>query len=202
VGVERPVVEVRDLEPDEQPAFAAALARGMRDNPINVAVFGEDPDRRRRRLERVFSTLFRVMTDQVPLVAIDDGIVLGGTGAALPGTCQPTTAQRLRFLPATLALGPATAGRMVRWLGAWGAKDLSEPHVHLGPLAVDAHLQGRGIGTQILQQHCRRLDEHQLVGYLETDKEVNVRLYQRHGYEVIGEEPVLGVRCWYMRRPA
>ena len=24
----------------------------------------------------------------------------------------------------------------------------------------------------------------------------------RHGYEVIGEEPVLGVRCWYMRRPA
>jgi ribosomal protein S18 acetylase RimI-like enzyme len=202
VSVERPVVEVRDLGPDEQAAFAAALARGMRDNPMTVAVFGEDPDRRHRRLEWVFSTLFRVMTDQVPLVAIDDGIVVGGTGVALPGTCQPTTAQRLRFLPGTLALGPATAGRMVRWLGAWGAKDLGEPHAHLGPLAVDAHLQGRGIGTQILQQHCRRLDEHQLVGYLETDKEVNVRLYQRHGYQVIGEGPVLGVRCWYMRRPA
>lgn len=37
---------------------------------------------------------------------------------------------------------------------------------------------------------------------VETDKEVNVRLYQRHRYEVIGEEPVLGVKCWYMRRPA
>jgi hypothetical protein len=48
VSVERPVIEMRDLGPGEETAFAAALARGMRDNPINVAVFGEDPDRRHR----------------------------------------------------------------------------------------------------------------------------------------------------------
>jgi ribosomal protein S18 acetylase RimI-like enzyme len=38
--------------------------------------------------------------------------------------------------------------------------------------------------------------------YLETDKEINVRFYERFGFEVIGEEEVLGVRNWYMYRRA
>ena len=77
----------------------------------------------------------------------------------------------------------------------------SPRHLHLGPLAVDRHLQGKGIGTQILLEHTRRLDEANAIGYLETDKNINVRLYQRFGYEVIGEADVIGVHCWFMRRP-
>jgi hypothetical protein len=84
--------------------------------------------------------------DQVPLVAIDDGIVDGGTGVALPRTCQPTAAQRLRFLSGTPALGLATAARMVRWLGAWVARDLGEPHVYLGPKAsIRVSVHGRDV---------------------------------------------------------
>jgi ribosomal protein S18 acetylase RimI-like enzyme len=41
---------------------------------------------------------------------------------------------------------------------------LDEPHVHLGPLAVDAHLQGQGIGSLIMREHCRRLDDDRDVG--------------------------------------
>ena len=40
-----------------------------------------------------------------------------------------------------------------------------------------------------------------LVGYLETDKAINVTLYERHGFVVTADEDVLGVHCWYMRRP-
>jgi len=40
-----------------------------------------------------------------------------------------------------------------------------------------------------------------LVASLETDKAVNVTLYQRHGFVVTAEEDVLGVHCWYLRRP-
>jgi hypothetical protein len=36
--------------------------------------------------------------------------------------------------------------------------------------------------------------------YLETDKTENVRFYERFGFEVIGEEPVIGVPNWFMRR--
>ena len=66
---------------------------------------------------------------------------------------------------------------------------------------VDRNLQGQGIGTQVLQWYSRQADEAGLVAYLETDKAINVTLYQRHGFEVTADEDVLGVHCWYMRRP-
>ena len=83
-----------------------------------------------------------------------------------------------------LAIGPRRAARAGSWFATWAKHDLDEPHVHLGPLAVDAHLQGRGIGTPLVAEHCRRLDEAGEIGYLETDKEQNVGFYERHGFEV------------------
>jgi ribosomal protein S18 acetylase RimI-like enzyme len=85
-------------------------------------------------------------------------------------------------------------------VAAWSARDLDERHSHLGPLAVDADLQGRGIGTRILSEYCRRLDRPGEVGYLETNKPENVRLYEHHGFTVIGTDTVIGVSNWFMRR--
>jgi len=67
---------------------------------------------------------------------------------------------------------------------------------------VDAHLKGRGIGSQILHAYCRRLDEVNLTGYLETETEDNVRFYTRFGFQVIAEQRVIGVANWFMRRPS
>jgi ribosomal protein S18 acetylase RimI-like enzyme len=123
------------------------------------------------------------------------------TGVAPAGTCQPTGTQRLRLAPNLLALGPRTAVRVGTWISTWAKRDPDEPHVHLGPLAVEPHLHGQGIGSLIMQEHCRRLDAAHAVGYLETDKAENVRFYERFGFEVIGEQPVIGVSNWFMRRP-
>jgi hypothetical protein len=62
-------------------------------------------------------------------------------------------------------------------------------------------MQGQGIGSLIMQAHCRRLDGAREVSYLETDKAQNVGFYERFGFEMIGKEPVLGVPNWFMRRP-
>jgi ribosomal protein S18 acetylase RimI-like enzyme len=198
----RPIVEVRDLLPDEIQSAVGVLCRGMRDNPMNVAVLGGDPEQRQRLLARMFASFFRVFRAQTPLVAIDDATIVGVAGVAPPGTCQPRPSQRLRALPLAKSLGPRRAARMAEQLRGWGRRDLSQPHWHLGPLAVDVHLQGRGVGTQILLEHCRRLDDANAIGYLETDKDINVRLYERHGYEVVDEAEVIGVDSWFMRRPA
>jgi ribosomal protein S18 acetylase RimI-like enzyme len=195
-------LNLRDLERSEIPAAVGVLSRGMRDNPLHVAAFGPDPERRRRNLRRMFGGLFRVLMAQPPLGAWRDGELVGVTGIAPPGTCRPGAAQQLRMLPTVLALGPRTAGRVARWLAAWSERDPDEPHSHLGPLAVDAHLQGQGIGSQILAEYTARLDAAGQLGYLETDKAENVRLYERYGFVTVEEAEVIGVPNWFMRRAA
>jgi ribosomal protein S18 acetylase RimI-like enzyme len=193
-------IEVRDLRPGEVPEAVGVLARGMRDNPLHVSAYGDDPARRRRCHARMMRGLFRAFHAQQPICAVREGLLVGVTGVAPIGTCQPSAAQRLRLLPTLVALGPRTAARVASWISTWAKHDPDEPHVHLGPVAVDAHLQGQGIGSLMMDEHCRRLDAAGEVGYLETDKRENVRFYERFGFEVIGEEPVLGVPNWFMRR--
>ncbi|MDQ6914562.1 MAG: GNAT family N-acetyltransferase [Actinomycetota bacterium] len=198
----RPTVQVRDLRPAELPEAVGVLARGMRDNPVHVAAFGPDPERRRRALTRLFGGLFRVMTAQSPLCALDEaGTMVGTTGVFPVGTCRVTVGKRLRFMPVLVPLGPATLWRVTTWLDAWARRDPDEPHSHLGPLAVDAHLQGHGIGSQIMREYCARLDAGGELGYLETDKAANVRFYERFGYSVMDEAEVLGTPNWFMQRP-
>lgn len=192
--------EIREMVPGDVPAAVGVLARGMRDNPIHVAAYGPDPDRRERAHGKLMAALFRVFTSQEPLVAVRDGALVGVLGVAPVGTCQPTAMQRLRLTPTLVGLGPATARRIGEWLGAWAAQDLDEPHVHLGPVAVDRHLQGTGIGSRMMEEHTARLDRAGEVGYLETDKPENVSFYARFGFEVVAEQAVLGVPNWFMRR--
>ena len=75
-------------------------------------------------------------------------------------------------------------------------------HWHLGPLVVDTHLQGMGVGGRLMQVFCAQIDAAREDAYLETDKPENVTFYERFGFEVIGEQKVFGVINYFMlRRP-
>lgn len=192
--------DIRELDRSDVAAAVAVIARGMRDNPLHVAAYGTEPQRRLRCHARLVRALFDSAPSLALLGAVRGGTLAGVTGIAPAGTCQPSTGQRLRVLPRLLALGPRAASRVSAWVSAWSQHDPDEPHVHLGPLAVDAHLQRGGIGSTLVREHCRRLDASGEVGYLETDKEVNVGFYERFGYAVVGEAEVIGVPNWFMRR--
>jgi ribosomal protein S18 acetylase RimI-like enzyme len=186
--------------PAEHPAIVGVVARGMRDNPLHVAVHGEDPALRLRRLRRLFAGALDVLDWPLLVARRDDGTIVGVCGMAPPGACQPGGGRQLRLLPHLLALGPGVVGRTGRWMGAWKARDLPERHWHLGPVAVDAGLQGQGIGSLMLAHYCERADAAGEVTYLETDKASNVRFYERFGFAVVGELDVLDVPNWFMRR--
>ena len=197
-------MEIRAVDAAEMEEAVGVIVRGMRDNPIIVAAFGPDPEVRHGRLLRLFGAM---ASAEVPGRDRDmfaahgpEGEILGVYGMMPPGRCQPGLGRHLRLAPALLTLGLGDAGRTMKWLGAWSKQDPEERHWHLGPVAVDAHLQGKGIGSRLMQAFCAKMDAAGEVAYLETDKEINVRFYERFGFEVISEEEVLGAPNWFMLR--
>jgi ribosomal protein S18 acetylase RimI-like enzyme len=99
-----------------------------------------------------------------------------------------------------ISLGPAALAR-ISVLGEAGMRhDPRERHQHVELVVVEAALQGLGIGSLMMGALCREMDRLPDIGHLETDKEENVRFYERFGFQVTGEARVLGMRNWYMQR--
>ncbi len=197
-------LEIGASDPSEIGAVLGLISRGMRENPTHVAALGEDPERRQKRVHRIFSKVLPVMGhfDHLLVARHPDNTVLGVLGMAAPGRCQPNAKQRMQLTLGLLPLGPYALSRSLRWVGTWEKHDPEERHWHLGPVAVDAHLQGMGIGSKLMRVFCAQMDAAEETAYLETDKPENVRSYERFGFEIVGEEQVIGVPNWYMARPA
>ena len=194
-------MEIGPLDPSGVEEVLGVLSRGMRDNPMHVVTFGDDPGIRQQRLRTLMSAAFDVRDLSHTIVARDEeGAIVGVCGMMPPGGCRPDLRQQLLLLPTLFRIGPHSAVRVTRWLGAWGKRDPDKRHWHLGPLAVDAHLQGMGVGGRLMQVFCAQMDAARDDAYLETDKEVNVRFYECFGFRVIGEENVLGVNNYFMHR--
>ena len=196
------IISVRELIEADVSAAVGVVARGMRDNPLHVAAFGTDAELRSRRLMRMFTVALPfIFARGVVLGAFDGETLTGVAGMVPPGQCQPSFAEKLSVMPRLVpAVGGSAFARVGRWMSAWAQHDLREPHWHLGPVAVDAHLQGRGIGTLLMTEYCARLDREQTAGYLETDKASNVTFYARFGFETIASAPVLETPNWFMKR--
>jgi ribosomal protein S18 acetylase RimI-like enzyme len=192
-------VDVGRITQDEMTSAAGVLGRGMRDNPLHVAAFGDDAGHRVEALTEMFSGV--VPTQPEPLRAAEGGRVVGVCGFGPPPECM---IHRLGDLTAEqfppLSGDAGEQARLVEWFQIWGRRDPDEPHFHLGPVAADAGKQGQGIGSAMMQAFCDRVDQDRTLAYLETDKRENVRFYEKFGFETVGEAPVIGVVNWFMRR--
>jgi ribosomal protein S18 acetylase RimI-like enzyme len=61
-----------------------------------------------------------------------------------------------------------------------------EPHWYLPLIGTDPAHQGKGFGTALLASAMQRCDRDRLPAYLESSNPVNVPLYERFGFEVMG----------------
>lgn len=196
-------ITINELSAGDVEEAVGVLARGMRDNPLHIAAFGDNPDRRVRRLKKQFGKIFSVSNIDALLARDERGTIVGALGMAPPGACigAMSGGQKLRLLPTLLPMGLGPTRRVLRWTGTWEANDPNDSHWHLGPVAVEQSLQGHGIGTRLMEDFCERMDETGHLAYLETDKEVNVRFYEQFGFEVVHETDILGTHNWFMSRP-
>lgn len=68
--------------------------------------------------------------------------------------------------------------------------DQYHPHEdvwYLPLIGVDPAYQGKGIGAALMKAALHRVDEQGLPAYLESSNPRNVSLYERHGFESMGQ---------------
>ncbi len=76
------------------------------------------------------------------------------------------------------------------------------PHFYLRSIGAALGSQGRGIGSALIQAGLEACDAQGMPAYLESSNVKNNPLYQRHGFEIIGEAslPEGGPTIWFMQR--
>ena len=63
---------------------------------------------------------------------------------------------------------------------------------YLYNLSIKKDAQGKGIASKLMRPMLQFCDDERMVSYLETNKEVNVGIYQHYGFELMKEEKIPG----------
>jgi ribosomal protein S18 acetylase RimI-like enzyme len=191
------VIAITEARDDQRIDVAALLARAFVTNPLHVRVFGAGAVGRN---DAFFRAALHA-TAGARYVALEEGTLAGFVQwNPFPGCRLPASATARLMPTLAVAIGVRRLLKLRSWLAAWAACHPASPHVHLGPIAVDPERQGHGIGSALMARYCADLTGRGEPGYLETDRAENVAFYRRHGFEVIEERAVLGVRNYFMIR--
>jgi ribosomal protein S18 acetylase RimI-like enzyme len=181
--------------------LASVTAQAMLHNPIHLAIFEKADQRSEQMQTKMFNAVLKLPTCNL-FTARQDGRVVGVMNYYKKGCCQISPLKTLALLPGlSLALG-SKLPRVLKWKSSWAKHDPQAPHFHFGPLAVLPAFQGKGIGSALLTHFCQLADAEKIGSYLETDKEENVRLYEKFGFKAVDSAIIFGVRNWFMWREA
>jgi GNAT superfamily N-acetyltransferase len=178
-------------------AAIALLSDAFVTNPLHIAAFGS----RRIDQNRLFFRIgLRHMFAGQAFVALVDDQVCGYVHFNASPHCLPAPEEIPTAAVTVLKPLGAAIPNVINWFARWCHLDPDEPHVHLGPIGVAPELQGRGVGTALMNRYLEHLKQEQSAGYLETDRPENVEFYQKFGFVVQHQEQLIGTPTWYMWR--
>ena len=205
----------RQLVPRDVPAVAELLVRAFADNPCYAWMHP-----RERSRTRDLRTFFeRNLWWHLPLgmtwVEERAARVLGTLTLEPPGGVQHGIRRMLThwILPTLRDQGPRTAQRIAAADRAFRSRYLAitggRAYWHVHAVAVDPAHQGSGVGTSLLLQGMRELARLRIdcsvPVVLSTQRERNLPLYRRAGFEVLDEHQMGGANesftSWFMRLP-
>lgn len=192
--------EIKPLDLSHCQQAADLLSLSMLNNPLHIAVFGNDETKRKSDLNCFFKLLLPIVLNRGLLIgAFRANKLVGVFGTMRPGACNLALMYRLNLLFKIFKnFNFLTGTKISYWLLLWHIHDLSEPHWHLGPLAVDANFQKQGIAALLLNHvfDLAKKDKYPL--WLETDKEFNVDYYVRRGFKIKKTINICQTKNWLM----
>lgn len=149
-----------------------------------------------------FPELVRVMTGQA---FVEGTVDRGEGGAATAAWLRPGTVVPQDDAVALLqrSVDPRLFDDAMAFLAVLDDYHPTEPHWYLPFMGVDPVAQGRGVGAALLRAGTARADEDGRPAYLEASSPRNRALYERHGFDVLGEVQAAGSPpLWPMIRRA
>lgn len=193
---------VAELVEADEPAAVEALAAAFRDNPLNRAVVGADPQRRlrcnRAGMRQLVPNVRRLGLALVARAPSGLGVLLANPPDRYP-LAPPGPLAQLRTL---WVQGPRVSLRWQRAFEHMHGLHPLERHWYLATLGVDPVAQGSGLGGALLAALLERADADALPVWLETDRAGNLPFYQRAGFRSVRESRLFGVPIWHMQRQA
>jgi GNAT superfamily N-acetyltransferase len=105
-----------------------------------------------------------------------------------PGGTELTDEEEGRFEPLLQEIAGGHAFAVLELLDRFdSAHPRDRPHYYLSILGTHPDFRGRGVGMALLADNLARIDEEGVPAYLESSNPDNVRLYERVGFERVGE---------------
>lgn len=193
--------QIRDGDIRDAEMLADVLADSFSNDPIMNWVIPAT---------QLYKDFFRLIIDQIFLPR---GIVHVETAERGAGLWLPP-GEKFDILPGLdiiklmgrllLSNGPRPLMRVPQQAKLFEKHHPHKPHYHLLFVGCRQQAQGQGVGSALLKQGTRICDEQRMPAYLESSNELNLPLYQRHGFEVISEAnlPNGGPKVWFMWREA
>jgi GNAT superfamily N-acetyltransferase len=180
------MMEAHRAVSDERSQVAKTLASAFFDDRIYRWLVPDDAQR--RRSAAIFYSRF------VDACWPHGAVYAAGAGAAAalwipPGRQLVTDEQAGSFVRDLLASveDDAGAARMSQLFQMLDENHPVQACWHLAFMGVDPSAQGRGLGNQLLAAVLTQADRDQEPAYLEASSPENRRLYERHGFQTMGE---------------
>jgi len=179
-----PLIDIRSATPDEMPEVVATIVAAFITDPLTRFAWPSPHD---------YLHAMPLATREIGGESFKQGtayVSADFTGAALwlpPGVHPNGEAVEKVFRdtskPEHLNDLLGTFGKMDQWRP-------QEPHWHLPLIGVEPNAQGKGLGGALMPHTVARCDQEEALAFLQSTSSRNISLYERHGFEVIGEVQV------------
>jgi ribosomal protein S18 acetylase RimI-like enzyme len=198
------IAEIERLDKSRYAQARVALGRAFFDYPLMVYAAPDD----RRRSPAVTALYGAILWDALRWGEVHVTPEVTGVCAWLPPQkSTPTFWRQVRsgMLQLPFRFGSSGFRKLVAYDEM--ARKLHHdhapmPHYYLAVIGVVPERQGHGVGSALMQPMLARADQKGLHCWLDTHRPENVRLYERHGFQVARRAEVAGhpVPVWGMLR--
>lgn len=184
--------------------YGRVIARAFLDYPVMTRVFRDTPGSREDWICDLATRSARARHasgGRTPVVRVD-GRVVAGANVAVP-IAPGLEVDHVWFEEFLQEAGPTAHDFFTRFIKVVESIELPQPNVYLVMIGVDPEFQGQGVGKMLIEkvmEMAREVPDCKGVG-LDTEDEVNVRIYEACGFRVLAERQVDDLPVYVLWRP-